>query len=100
MYNPLTHFRKLLWVVAATSLFLFFLPTAVSAREAFVTVVNPVRVSSYTEDVSLSMQAQSKIVTSLNLPATWLLTYDVLKTDSAIAVAKNFSKDQDLGLFL
>lgn len=81
---------------------LLFGPTLVHAKEdnQFVNIVNPVRVSNYTGDVSLNLKAQYKVISENNLPATWLITYDVLNNKNATIVLKEMDTKQELGIFL
>lgn len=65
---------------------------------SFFTVVNPVRVSFYTKDSAQSIKAQYFQVNSRNLPATWLLSYDVLNNKTSIEEIKKFDDKQELGL--
>ncbi|MDO8452642.1 MAG: hypothetical protein Q7S79_02725 [bacterium] len=84
-------------VLAAAILFLA--PKALAAENEFVTVVNPVRVSTYTKDVAASLKSQYSVVSQNAIPATWLLTYDVLNTDTALPVLKSM-RGQEFGIWL
>lgn len=90
---------KLIFRVA---LLLIITTNGVSAAEKnqFITIVNPVRISKYTADPAKSINAQYSIVHQLNLPATWLLTYDILDSPAAVEQVKKFDKNQELGIFL
>ncbi len=66
----------------------------------FVTIVNPVRVSVYNSDPVASIKAQYSVIKNLNLPATWLVTFDVLDKPDMIVELKKFNPDQEIGLFL
>lgn len=66
----------------------------------FVTIVNPVRISVYNPDPVASLKAQYSVISKLSLPATWLVTYDVLDKPEMVAELKKFNSDQELGLFL
>lgn len=79
----------------------FALPSKVLAEEnSFVTIVNPQRISNYTADYLASFQAERKEVESRNLPATWLLTYDVLEKDDFVDELKKLDPNQELGILL
>ncbi len=71
---------------------------AQSSRSSFFTIVNPVRVSFYTKDSAGSINAQYFQVSSRNLPATWLLSYDVLENKASVEEIKKFDDKQELGL--
>lgn len=85
-------------------LILFFLTykTQVSAAgpSQFVTIINPVRISSYNPDPVASLKAQYYEVAQRNLPATWLFTYDALLDQGLINTAKQMNALQEKGLFL
>ncbi|MFH1827093.1 MAG: hypothetical protein ABH812_01505 [bacterium] len=66
----------------------------------FVTIVNPVRLSSYNKNPGQSILSEYSVVNKLNLPATWLLTYDVLGSPSLVSLFKRMNKDQEFGIFL
>ncbi len=85
-------------LVIAISFFIFV--PSVYASERFINIVNPVRVSKYNLNTSVSINAQYEIINKFNLPATWLLTLDVLGDKNAINTLKNFDKNQELGIFL
>ncbi len=76
------------------------MPHTTFAHDSFVTIVNPVRISAYTTDVSKSIQAQAAVVATFNFPATWLLTPEVLDTPTAITELKKLPTTNELGLFL
>ena len=71
----------------------FVLVPSVHASEEFINIVNPVRVSKYNPDTSASIKAEYKIISNYNLPATWLLTLDVLNDNNAINALKSFNKN-------
>ncbi len=66
----------------------------------FITIVNPVRVSTYTSDPVASLRAQYGIISQYQLPATWLLTYNVLNRPDMVTELKKFSSNQEFGIFL
>lgn len=93
------------------NLFLIFLvvlfPKPVFAKQQnnftsnqFITVVNPVRISSYSTNPKASLAAQYLEVQKRNLDATWLLNYDVISDPGIVTVAQMMDKSQELGLFL
>lgn len=90
-------------VLGLVSIFLFLLssrPIKAQETSQFITIVNPVRISRYTPDPAESIQTEYGIVLQNKLPATWLLTYDVLKNDSMVRVLKQMNNEQEKGLFL
>ncbi|RJQ27893.1 hypothetical protein C4577_00430 [Candidatus Parcubacteria bacterium] len=66
----------------------------------FITIVNPVRISAYNPDPKLSLEAEYKEIRERNLPATWLLTSDVLEMEDLVGVIKGMDRNQELGIFL
>lgn len=66
----------------------------------FITIVNPVRISSYSTNPKVSLAAQYFEVQKRNLIATWLLNYDVISDPGIVSVAQTMDKSQELGLFL
>ncbi len=80
-------------------IFTTILPNQVLANQ-FITIVNPIRISTYSIDPPASLKAQYLEVQKRNLAATWLLSYDVISDPGTIAIAKTFDKTQELGLFL
>ena len=78
------------------------LPSSVFAEDSgqFITIVNPVRVSNYTGDLSENLRAQYETISGRDLPATWLLTYDVFLDKKALTELKKMGTKQELGLFL
>lgn len=93
-------------VLIITTLFLYLIsPDKIFAQESklenrFITIVNPVRVSAYTKNLRESFEDQYQEVFKRNLPATWLLTFDVLEKADVISGIKGIDKSQELGLFL
>ena len=85
-------------------LFLIFIfPSKVSAQDlgkSFITIVNPVRFSSYTKDPALSLRKEYEEVSDRNLPATWLLTYDAITNESLFNVISLMDNKQEFGIFL
>jgi len=66
----------------------------------FVTIVNPIRISVYNPDPVASIRAQYAVINKLSLPATWLVTFDILDNPVMVSEIKNFNKSQETGLFL
>ncbi len=66
----------------------------------FITIVNPVRISRYIENPGPSLKAQYKVITDLNLPATWLATYDALVHPETKTILTNLDPRQEIGLFM
>ncbi len=78
----------------------FCLTKTAFASEKFVTVVNPVRISSYTKNPSESISAQQKVVSSFNLPTTWLFTYDSFQNKELVETVSHFPRQDEFGIFL
>lgn len=68
--------------------------------DQFITIVNPIRISVYSSNPKDSLLVQYSQVKKRNLPATWLLTYDVISDMEIVDVAKTMDKSQELGIFL
>ncbi|MBL7036453.1 hypothetical protein ISR94_01205 [Candidatus Microgenomates bacterium] len=86
-----------------TILFLFFVfSPSVYAQDSnkFITIVNPVRVSRYTPDLTESIRNQYSVIKKHNLPATWLLTYDALDNEEVVQEILQMDEFQEFGLFL
>lgn len=96
--------NNLLIFFLTLSVYLVFLlsPNISIAKESnqFITIVNPVRISNYNQNPSLSIQNQYKIIKQMNLPATWLLTYDALSNKSVTSTILQMNKSQEIGIFL
>jgi len=82
------------------TLFLIAVSSAGAADDKFITIVNPVRISVYNSDPVASLQSEYEVITRYNLPATWLITYDVLSLPKMASALKEFSSNQEVGLFL
>ncbi|MEK7154789.1 MAG: hypothetical protein AAB697_01525 [Patescibacteria group bacterium] len=78
----------------------FSITSPVLASDQFITVVNPVRISPYNNDHLASLRAQYGVISQYRLPATWLLTYDVLNRPEIVTELKRFSPNQEIGIFL
>lgn len=91
-------------ILAAATIFSLFIfnpqKLRASQENQFITIVNPVRISSYNPTPGESIKSQYGVIKKNNLPATWLLTLDVLNDNNAINVLKSFDKNQELGIFL
>lgn len=81
-------------------LLLHFATVRIKAASGVVTIVNPVRISTYNPDPVASIKAQYAVVRGFDFPATWLVTYDVLNDPAIVAVLKKFDDRQEIGLFL
>lgn len=84
--------------------FLIFLcfPRIVVASETnqFITIVNPVRISTYTKDIVENVEVQYSVIQSNELAATWLLTYDSMQNKDLVNVFSSFDSRHQLGVFL
>lgn len=67
---------------------------------SFITVVNPVRLSSYNPDPVSSIKSQIYQINKRNINSTWLLTSDVLQNEKMVMMFKNLNDSQEIGLFL
>ncbi|MEK7095303.1 MAG: hypothetical protein AAB917_01445, partial [Patescibacteria group bacterium] len=77
-----------------------FVPKIAYAGDQFITIVNPVRISHYNSDPGASLASQYGVISDLDLPSTWLLTYDALNNMDVVGQTKKFSRDQEFGLIL
>lgn len=91
---------RCLCVLFLLCLAFFYVPKTYAESNSFITIVNPVRISSYTKDPLLSLQSEYGQVKSHNLPATWLLTYDVLNNKNLMSEFKQMDDTQEKGIFL
>lgn len=71
-----------------------------AAQNQFITIVNPVRISTYSTNPSGSLKNQYSQVKNRSFPATWLLTYDVLERDELVEIIRSMDDRQDIGIFL
>lgn len=76
------------------------MPIAKAETDQFISIVNPIRISFYTKDVSESVSTQYAIIKTHNLPATWLLTYDALTHEKLQKVLQSMDQNQEFGIFL
>jgi hypothetical protein len=82
--------------------FVFLLVSSLlgNVKAGYINIVNPIRISAYNPDPVASIKAQYTEVIKLGLPATWLVTFDVLDKPEMISELKKFNNDQEIGLFL
>lgn len=88
-------------------IFVFFfliLPISTTAedsnRNQFINIVNPVRISTYTKDPVSAVTTEYEEIRKRNLPATWLLTFEVISNKDLVLVFKKMDKNQELGIFM
>lgn len=93
-------FTVLLGIIVC--LFLGFANTtnAKVSSNSFITIVNPVRLSAYTKEPEVSIKAEYNEVQKRNLPATWLLTYDIIANPELASLFAEMNNRQELGVFL
>lgn len=73
----------------------------INCDNRYLTLVNPVRGRSLWNDKSLNpIKDQYNLINTDNLPATWLLQYDVLSDEELLKTIKGFDAKQELGVFL
>lgn len=94
-------------LISIGALFVLFIPNIVFAKNnpqensnQFITIVNPVRISSYTVDPVKSIASEYSELSKRDLPASWLFTYDVLEKQEVADFVKQMDSRQDLGIFL
>ncbi|MGE5041663.1 MAG: hypothetical protein ACM3IJ_02060 [Candidatus Levyibacteriota bacterium] len=87
-------------VIVITVIAIIKVPYAYASGNSFITIVNPQRISSYTPDYLKSFNAEYAEIKSRDLPATWLVTYDVMQKGDFINALKGMDSKQELGLFL
>lgn len=75
-------------------------PVLADNKDQFITITNPVRISAYTPDPISSLLAQYKEISKRDLPATWLLTYDVLDLSKLDQFIKNVDTKQEFGIWM
>ncbi len=94
--------KKNLLILSILLSFLFVIPSTTHSFEEpeFITLVNPVRISSYTKDPLESLSSQYEVVLKNNLSATWLFTHDVLKNEEMTSFIKEMDEKQEFGIFL
>lgn len=97
--------KILYYIFLITFVYFMISPKLVFTKEQtdlnqFVTIVNPVRISSYTKDPKAALTSQYSEVNKRSLPATWLLTYDAILNPGIISVITTMDEFQELGVFL
>lgn len=70
------------------------------STNSYITIVNPQRISSYNKNYLESFREEWSQVQRRGLPATWLVTYDVLEKKDFVADLKKLDTRQELGIFL
>lgn len=88
---------KFIWLLI---LLFVFVPNVQAQSNKFITVVNPVRISTYSTSPVESLKTQYSQVKQRGLVATWLFTYDALDFSGLSLVAKDFNNFQEKGVFL
>lgn len=89
------------WLIFLALFFAFLTTTLALAKEnQFINIVNPVRVVNYNKDPVSSLRAEYVVLQGLNLPATWLVTDDVLENQSMVQQLKVMDSLQEVGIFL
>ncbi len=93
--------RYIFFLILSIFVFSLFTPTQVFAENnSFITIVNPVRISSYTKSYLESFKAEYSEIKNRDLPATWPLTYEVLLKSDLVNELKKINAEQELGIFL
>lgn len=93
-------FKALFFLLIIAASFLFPSNAIADEESQFITIVNPVRISRYTNNPKETIDAQYQIIANNNLPATWLLTFDALNNEGINSVVATMDDKQELGLFL
>ncbi len=75
-------------------------PVSAVEPDKFITVVNPVRISSYNKTPSESVRNEYLVIRENSIPATWLLTFDAMRNPKVLFEIKSMDKHQEFGLFL
>lgn len=81
-------------------LIFFFPKQTIASEDQFITLVNPVRISTYNLDPKASLGSQYEELSKRELSATWLLTYDALNLGGVIEAVKEMSSSNEIGIFL
>lgn len=100
--------KALFWILVV--LICLFVPPLVNAQETssggiptsgnrFITIVNPVRVSTYSDNPVQSLVNQYQEVHVRNFPATWLFTYDAFLYPGIFDVVSEMDQKQETGIF-
>src|SRR3989344_3758373 len=77
-----------------------FATIAYAQEKQFINVVNPVRITENSVNPALSLKSQYGVLSTFDLPATWLLTYEAMRDEGVRTVLKSFDAKQELGIFL
>lgn len=81
-----------------------FVTPVLALENSFVTIVNPVRGKDFwgleKQEPLTAVEGQLKIIRENNFSATWLLRPDAILDAEISNYFKNFSPDQELGIFL
>ncbi len=80
--------------------FLLFPNKTFASNNSFITIVNPVRISSYIKNPADSLGSEYTEIKKRSLPATWLLSDDALSNPQMLKVISTFDNKQELGIFL
>ena len=95
---------KYLVFLIISLLFLMNTDLVEAQNNSFVSVVNPVRGSDFWEmedqKPSEAILGQMEILRQQNIPATWLVRFDVLKDPDLVKIVKSASPADEVGLFL
>lgn len=83
-----------------TVLILLPAPALGALDNQFVTIINPVRVAPYAKNPLASLQAEYTQVKKYNLPATWLVTFDIIDRPEIVKFLKTLPSDQEIGVFM
>lgn len=92
--------RRILFIISLTLSTYFSSGKAFAQDNSFITIVNPVRISSYTKSYLESFRAEYKEIKNRNLSATWPVTYDVLLKQDLVKELEKMNNEQELGIFL
>src|SRR3989344_5448923 len=92
--------KKLLFLILFLCFYFVYPSRTTAAESSFITIVNPVRISAYVDNPLEGLSAEYEEVAKRSLPATWLLTFDVINDKKMVDVVKGFNKDQEVGIFL
>lgn len=87
-------------ILLIISLVQFTPPLYAKEINQFITLVNPVRISTYSINPGQSLSNQYNQIKLRNLPASWLLTYDVLSNNDLVEQVKRMDPQQDIGILL
>ena len=96
-------FLKVLLTILTFLIFSFIVFQRVDAQDfenSFITIVNPVRISAYTEDPAQSLKKEYEEIVKRNIPATWLLTYDAITNEPLSEIVSLMDDKQEVGIFL